>query len=215
MYNNPGPRKTQPLEKLQGLEGLEARFNALPMWACLGIIAVNVLIVAALGAVFVSLISASFSPSQQASAVAQVSTPAIVPTETPAPTTVPTMASTSHYPPTTIIDLYALAAKGDASAVHEFHSESVGLATCPQPKREVTVDPSVNGEQLAEDLLAYYYAQKLENPCGAVVFAYHDQNEAGDAYTAGRVLLDVTGSSHKLTLDIGGIGTNQEYIVTY
>src|SRR5713226_4181232 len=49
-----------------------------------------------------------------------------------------------HYPPTTQADLRGLAAKGDASAIHEFHSESVGLTgACPQPKREVTVDPSV------------------------------------------------------------------------
>src|SRR5437588_8810085 len=48
-----------------------------------------------------------------------------------------------HYPPTTQADLQGLAAKGDASVIHEFHSESVGLTgVCPQPKREVTVDPS-------------------------------------------------------------------------
>ncbi len=127
-----------------------------------------------------------------------------------------------------VVDLFALAAKGDAGAIHEFHSESVGLATCPQPKREVTVDPGVTGEVLAEDLLAYYYAQKLDNTCGALVLVYHNQSEAGDAYTAGRINVDVTDSNgmanadpnasnltHKLTLDIGGLGANQEYIVTY
>jgi len=122
-----------------------------------------------------------------------------------------------------------LAARGDASAIHEFHSESVGLATCPQPKREVTVDPSVTGQQLAEDLLAYFYAQQLNNPCGSVVFAYHTQSEAGDVYTVGRILLNVTDSTgavnvdpnatnltFALTLDIGGDLSNpQEYVVTY
>ena len=41
--------------------------------------------------------------------------------------------------------MHGLAARGDVSAIHEFHSESVGaVGACPQPKREVTVDPSVN-----------------------------------------------------------------------
>ncbi len=149
------------------------------------------------------------------------STSTLVPTSTP---------QVVHYPPTTVADLHGLAAKGDASAVHEFHSESVGLTgACPQPKREVTVAPSVTGQQLAEDLLAYFYAQQLDSPCGSVVFAYHNQSEAGDAYTAGRILVDVTDSSgaanvdpnatdlkHTLTLDIGGVlSSQQEYVVTY
>ena len=134
-----------------------------------------------------------------------------------------------HYPPTTEADLRGLAAKEDASAIHEFHSESVGLTgVCPQPKREVTVDPSITGQKLAEDLLAYFYSQQLDSPCGSIVFAYHDQSEAGDVYTAGRINFDVTDSSgaanvnpnatnlkYTLTLDVGGFGIGQEYVVTY
>jgi hypothetical protein len=85
-------------------------------------------------------------------------------------------------------DLRGLATKGDASAIHEFHSESVGLTSvCSQPRREVTVDPSVTGEPLAEDLRAYFYAQRLDNPCGTLVLAYHNQGEAETegTYTAG------------------------------
>lgn len=149
-------------------------------------------------------------------------------------TSISTLAPTStprsiHYPPSTVADLRGLAAKGDASAIHEFHSESVGLTgACPQPKREVTVGPRVTGQQLAEDLLAYFYTQQLDSPCGSLVLAYHNQGEAGDAYTAGRILVDVTDSSgaanldpnatnlkHTLTLDIGGLSSNQEYVVTY
>lgn len=163
-------------------------------------------------------------------------------TSTPAPTqpaaqqnSQPTQAPTStpqsiHYPPTTEADVRGLAAEGDASAIHEFHSESVGaVGVCPQPKRLVTVDPSVTGQQLAEDLLAYFYAQQLDSSCGSVVFAYHNQNEAADGpYTAGRILLDVYDSSgaynndpnatnlkYTLTLDTGGVLTNQqEYVIT-
>src|SRR5262249_14500482 len=114
-----------------------------------------------------------------------------VPTITEAPSPTP---GAIHYPPTTAADLHSLAAKADASAIHEFHSESVGSTACPQPKREVAVDPSVTGQQLAQDLLAYFYAQGLDNPCGSLVVAYHDQHEAGDAYTAGRISLNVTNS---------------------
>ena len=64
------------------------------------------------------------------------------------------------------------------------------LRVCPQPKREVTVDPRVTGQQLAEDLLAYFYAQQIDNPCGARVFAYHNQGEADGAYTAGEILVE-------------------------
>ena len=154
------------------------------------------------------------------------STPTLAPTSTPVPTSTPQLV---HYPPKTVADMRGLAAKGDASAIHEFHSESVGLTgVCPQPKQEVTVDPSVTGQQLAEDLLAYFYAQQLDSPCGSIVFAYHNQGEANDVYTAGRINFDVTDSSgaenvdpnannlkHTLTLDIGGDSTNQEYVVTY
>ena len=107
---------------------------------------------------------------------------------TPVPTATP---QPIHYPPTTVADLRGLAAKGVTGAIHEFHSESVGDAgVCPQPKREVTVTPSVTGRQLAEDLLAYFYAQQLDSPCGSIVFAYHNQGEANDAYTAGRINFD-------------------------
>jgi hypothetical protein len=147
-------------------------------------------------------------------------------TSAPAPTATPQVV---HYPPTTQADLRGLAAKGDASALHEFHSESVGaVGVCPEPRQEVTVDPSVTGQQLAEDLLAYFYGQQLDSPCGSLLLAYHNQSEAGDVYTAGRINFDVTDSSgavnldpnatnlkHTLTLDIGGIDSNQEYVVTY
>jgi hypothetical protein len=163
---------------------------------------------------------------QQHPATQATQQPTLQPTT--APTTKPTTQSI-HYPPKTVSDLHGLAAKGNASAIHEFHSDSVGaVGACPQPKREVTVDPSLTGQQLAEDLLAYFYANQLENPCGSVVFVYHNQSEAGNAYTAGRINLDVTDSSgatnldpnatnlkYTLTLDIGDVATGQEYVVTY
>lgn len=144
-------------------------------------------------------------------------------------TTIATPAPTVHYPPKTIADLHGLAAQGNANAIHEFHSESTGaVGACPQPKRLVTVDPAVKDRQLAEDLLAYFYGQQLDSPCGSIVFAYHNQSEGGDTFTAGRINFDVSdasgatnfdpnatsGLTHKLTLDVGGLG-EQEYVVTY
>lgn len=149
-------------------------------------------------------------------------------THAPIPTPKPTQPA-AHYPPANRADLHALATKGDATAIHEFHSESVGLTgVCPQPKREVTVDASITGQQLAQDLLAYFYAQHLENPCGVAVFAYHSQSETGDGYTAARILVNVkdtsggtnidpnaTGLTYTMTLDTGGLGEGQEYVITY
>lgn len=180
--------------------------------------------------------AASVTPtSQPTHIIAQATT---APTATPKPkptikpTAKPTPAPASHWPPKTQADLHALAALGNASAIQEIHSESVGLGSCPQPKRSVLVDPSVTGKQLVEDLLAYWYAQQLENPCGAVVFAYHSQAEyqAGNGYTAGRILLNVadasgqantdpnaTGLKYALTLDTGSaLDPNaQEYVVNW
>lgn len=101
---------------------------------------------------------------------------------------------------------------------------------CPQPKKLVTVDPKIKGKQLAEDLLAYFFANQLDNPCGSVVFAYHTQAEANsdNGYTAGRILLDTanpdgsanfdpnaTGLKYALTLDTGDVINGQEHVVNY
>ena len=144
------------------------------------------------------------------------------------PTAKPTTAPAVIYPPKTQADLHALAAQGNASAIHEFHSESVGMTgACPQPKRLVTVAPNVTGKQLAADLLAYFYGQHLDNPCGSLILAYHTQSESGDTFTAGRINVDVTdatgqtnfdpngnGLKYKIELNIGDI-SGQEYVVSY
>lgn len=197
-----------PLQSMQKLPKRKRRRNLV-----IGLIALIILIIA--------IASTSHGgTSQQAS-----STPTTQPTSqaTNAPT------QPVHYPPTTQADLRELAALGDASAIHEFHSESVGaVGACPQPKREVTVDPGITGQQLAEDLLAYFYGQQLDSPCGSLVLAYHNQNEADNAYTAGRINFDAsqadgspnfdpnaTNLKYSLTLDVGGIDNGQEYVVTY
>jgi hypothetical protein len=163
------------------------------------------------------------SPSQNSTSSAPTEQPAAT-VGTSAPTAPPV-----HYPPTTRDDLHGLAARGDVSAIHEFHSESTGITgACPQPKREVTVDPGLTGRPLAEDLLAYFYSQQLDSPCGSIVFAYHAKSEADNGYTAGRIVVDVTDANgagnvdpnatnlkYTLTLDVGGFDSNKEYVVTY
>lgn len=158
-------------------------------------------------------------------ATATATVPPVHPTASPSPTPKPIV----HYPPKTLADLHGLAAKGDASAIHPFHSDSVGLtAVCPQPERDVTVDAKLTGQELAQDLLAYFYAQNMDNPCGSVVFADHSQSDMGNGYTAGRIKLDVTDASgqanvdpngtnlkYTLTLDTGDVATGQEYTVSW
>jgi hypothetical protein len=76
---------------------------------------------------------------------------------------------------------------------------------------------------------AYFSHQQLDTPCGSIVFAYHDQSEGNDGYTAGRIQFDATNSGgqtntnpnatglrYTLTLDLGGALTSQlEYVVSY
>lgn len=225
--------------------GLRQRFGRLPLLGKLGIGCGGVaglLLICLIGLVILGLIvGPQPSASTQNTPVTQATTqprptapptptlqlspsPTPSPTLTPSPSPTPTLTPTPKpiYPPTSAADLHALAAKGDASQIHEFHSETVGLASCPQPKREVTVSASITGEQLAEDLLAYFYAQGLDNPCGSVVFAYHSQSEAGDFYTAGRVLVNTSNNDpnnsnaqRTLTLDVGDALTATDYDVTY
>lgn len=169
--------------------------------------------------IVVSLVSTMLGNAISQNSAAQPTMPAMTPT-TPA---------VIHYPPKTIGDLHGLAAKGNAAAIHTFSSESVGLVgACPQPKRDTTIDPGITGQQFAEDLLAYFYGQQLDSPCGSVVFVEHSQSDAGNGYTAGRIYFDTTdasgqentdpnatGLTHKLILDIGGSLDAKEYVVIY
>ena len=204
----PPPKVSLPPKKKMGF----GKFLAI---GCGGIVALVILLIV-IGVV------ANANNNNTSNAASQATQPAQEVTQMPTPQAV-------HYPPTTGADLRGLAAKGDASAIHEFHSESVGLTgVCPQPKREVTVDASLTGQQLAADLLAYFYGQQLDSPCGSLVLVYHNQNEAGNAYTAGRINFNAadssgatnmdpnaTGLTYTLTLDIGDVATGQEYTVTY
>lgn len=122
------------------------------------------------------------------------------------------------YPPTTIAQARHFAqAEGNAAAVHEFHSESVGLSICPQPKRSVTLDASLPARTVQADLLAYFYDQQLDNDCGALVLAYRDPSEYGSPFTVGRVALDVAGSKHTLEVDAGNdlAGSVATFTLTY
>ena len=231
---NPYPQQQPPMPptKRKSRKGLFIILGVILAIALVGCIGVTALVNA--GGSGTGGSTSTPTPTATAATISKA-IPTVAPTAkpTPIPTQKPTQIPTPQsiqYPPRTIADLRGLAAKGDASAINEFHSESVGaVGACPQPKREVTVEPSVTGQQLAEDLLAYFSAQQLDSPCGSLVVAYHNQGEANDAYTAGRINFDVTDSSgavnldpnatnlkYTLTLDIGGdLSSPQEYVVTY
>lgn len=145
-------------------------------------------------------------------------------TQTPSPTSqatttpaTPIPTPVSHFPPTTFADLQALAALGSASSVQEIQ-RSVGLGTCPRPERDVVVASYITGETLAEDLLAYWFAQQLNtSSCGSSVLAHTGLGEVGEVPSAGSLDLTVTGASYSLEIDLGSalLGNLRVYRVTY
>jgi len=64
----------------------------------------------------------------------------------------------------------------------------------------------VTGQALAQDLLAYFYSNHLDSPCGSIVFVYHTQAEANDVFTAGRINFDVTDATGQNNIDPNGTG---------
>jgi hypothetical protein len=118
------------------------------------------------------------------------------------------------FPPITVNQARSLAAvEGKGSDVQEFRSESEGRVDCPQPKRYVLVQTGQTGRQVSADLLKYFYDQQLDNRCGSVVLGYTDPVEYGHAYTVGRVILEVNGSSHRLEVD--AIPDQIRFVITY
>jgi hypothetical protein len=91
-------------------------------------------------------------------------------------------------------------------------SESVGLATCPEPKDSVVVPAGLTGQPLAASLMKLFYDGGRDNNCGSLILGYHDQSEFGDTFTAGRVDLTIRpGGKHEITLDDG----QGEYRIDY
>ncbi len=161
-YPQPGQQMpVQPQKKKR--KSIKETWNSGKSGKCGILFAVGVLLIVVFACS--GIMNAATSGSQSASTrAAATDTP--VPTDTPQPIKASRPAGVvpvaSHYPPKTRDDLNYLAAQGDVTAIHEFHSESTGLTgACPQPKREVTVDPATVGQKLAEDLLAYFYQTSL------------------------------------------------------
>src|SRR5690349_6345951 len=68
----------------------------------------------------------------------------------------------SRYPPITKTDLRGLAADGDASDVHQIGSDTISTVPgCPQQRRLVTLSSDIKDRLVAQDMLAYYFAQNL------------------------------------------------------
>ncbi len=136
------------------------------------------------------------------------------PVSSPSAATAATTATPVVFPPTTVAQAKRLAAvEGNSTDVREFHSESVGIAACPQPKRSVTVKAGLSGRQVAADLLKYFYDQQLDNSCGSLVLGYNDPSEYGSVYTVGRVNLDMNGSTHRLEVD--AVADQVMFVISY
>lgn len=101
--------------------GLEAKFQQSPGWVRWGLIGCSALVFVG-AAIFLVVILISALGLQPQEAAAPLAMPTIAPTPTLTPTPQPI-----HYPPTTVADLRGLAAEGDASTIHPFHSESAGV----------------------------------------------------------------------------------------
>jgi hypothetical protein len=127
--------------------------------------------------------------------------------------------------PQTLADLEELAGRGNASSVHEFdHNSAGGYTTCDNISRSVTVKSGSSPQQLAGDLLAYFF-QLPGNPCKSRMLAFYAGTEhdvlcqgfgcKGDFYTAGRVELAVRNGQQTLSLVLGRFDNASEYLVTY
>jgi hypothetical protein len=114
-------------------------------------------------------------------------------------------------PPTTLGGFQALAATGDAGAVHEIAFSSEGLPSCPTPTFFVAVSPELGERALQADLAAFFETKDLAaSRCQAFVYAFHSRADyranQDNGYTAGRVALTNDGGSQvNLELDTGSV----------
>jgi hypothetical protein len=112
------------------------------------------------------------------------------------------------FPPASLAAFRAFAATGDAAQVTKVGFTNEGLASCPDPTYSVTVPRSLGVRAVEADLSAFFVqAGLLGNQCGPVVFAFHSkaQADAGNGYTAGRVIITTNspGPPWNLEVDAG------------
>jgi hypothetical protein len=143
----------------------------------------------------IGIAGCSSSPSAQAP-VSQAS----------AKTSAPVAAS---FPPASLAAFRAFAATGDAAQVTQVGFTNDGLSSCPDPTYDVTIPQSLGVRAVEADLSAFFVqAGLLGNQCGPVVFAFYSkaQANAGNGYTAGRVIITTNspGPPWNLEVDAGG-----------
>ncbi len=113
------------------------------------------------------------------------------------------------FPPASLAAFRAFAATGDAAQVTQVGFTNEGLPSCPDPTYYVTIPQSQGLRAVEADHSAFFVqAGLLGNQCGPVVFAYHSkaQADAGNGYTAGRVIITTNspGPPWNLEVDAGG-----------
>jgi hypothetical protein len=131
-------------------------------------------------------------------------------TQAPAPqasskTSAPVVAS---FPPGTLAAFRAFAATGDAAQVTQVGFTNEGLSSCPDPTYDVTIPKSLGVRAVEADLAAFFVqAGLLGNQCQPTVFAFYSkaQADAGNGYTAGRVIITTNspGPPWNLEVDAG------------
>jgi hypothetical protein len=126
----------------------------------------------------------------------------------PPPTTTTTQGLV--FPPTNLSEAKVLAATGNPADLSEFSSSSNDLPPCPGVGFKVVVTPGLTSEQLAADLLAFYF--NANSGCGNfTINAYNQQSDAdansstGGAQTAGGLMTLVSGKQHQVFVEIGGV----------
>jgi hypothetical protein len=113
------------------------------------------------------------------------------------------------FPPASLAAFRAFAATGDAAQVTRVGFTNEGLPSCPDPTYDVTVPQSLGVRVVEADLSAFFVqAGLLGNQCAPVVFAFYSkaQADAGNGYTAGRVIVTTNspGPPWNLEVDAGG-----------
>ena len=113
------------------------------------------------------------------------------------------------FPPASLTAFRAFAATGDAAQVTQVGFTNEGLSSCPDPTYDVTIPKSLGVRAVEADLAAFFVqAGLLGNQCQPTVFAFYSkaQADAGNGYTAGRVIITTNspGPPWNLEVDAGG-----------
>jgi hypothetical protein len=146
--------------------------------------------------------------------------PTAVPPTTVPPTTVPlppvpTTQAPVVFPPQSYSDALALANSGGWGVFHTFDTHGNDDPSCRQTQYDVTVVQGLSSQQIAADLLSYFFFNTGSAPsmsgCGGVsIDAYNNQSDAspnsataGEASAGNVQLVSSNGHLRQVFVDVG------------